>query len=136
MLPKNCLSVFDHLWGWRLKCEYPKKSEWLVFPWKISVQCIQCVKSVPIRNFLVSIFPRLGWISIRMRDNTDQKNSEYIHFLRIILYQNNIGSGYHYCFSSAYRLDLFIRVLNNDLIQDNKIGASPYKYTWHTHLHC
>ena len=50
-----------------------------------------CMKSVRIRSFLVHIFPHPDWIrgdtsyspySVRMRENTDQKNSEYGHFSR------------------------------------------------------
>ena len=38
---------------------------------------IHCVKSVRIRSYS-------GPYSVKMRENTDQKNSEYGHFLRSI----------------------------------------------------
>ena len=50
-----------------------------------------CVKSVPIQIFLGYIFPRrteygeiqsISPYSVRMRENTNQKNSEFGHFLR------------------------------------------------------
>ena len=45
------------------------------------------VKSVPIWSFFGPYFPALGMntespCSVRMRQNTDQKNSEYRHFSR------------------------------------------------------
>ena len=52
---------------------------------------LHCVKSVRIRNFLVRIFPhsdrirreiKCGIKSVRMRQNTDWKNSKYGHFSR------------------------------------------------------
>ena len=52
-----------------------------------------CVKSVQIRSFLWSVFSRIrteyekiqsiSLYSVRMLENTDQKNSEYGHFSRI-----------------------------------------------------
>ena len=40
--------------------------------------CIHCVKSFPVRIFLVRIFRHSDWMRTR---NTDQKNSEYENFL-------------------------------------------------------
>ena len=52
-----------------------------------NVQYFHCVKSVGIRSFSGHVFSRIqteyGEIflhSVRMRENTDQKNSEYQHF--------------------------------------------------------
>ena len=52
-------------------------------------------ENCPIRSFSAPYFPALGlntdsfyavtsisWYSVRIRENTDQENSEYIHFLR------------------------------------------------------
>ena len=47
-------------------------SMWEIQEWNFS---IHCVKSVRIRSFS-------GQYSIRMRENTDQRNSEYEHFSR------------------------------------------------------
>ena len=44
-----------------------------------------CLKSVRIRQFSGPYFPAFGLnteYSVRMRENTEQKNSEYGHFLR------------------------------------------------------
>ena len=41
------------------------------------LQGVHCVKSVPIRSYS-------GPYSVRMRGNTDQNNSEYWHFSRLI----------------------------------------------------
>ena len=47
-----------------------------------------CVKSVRIRSFAGPYFPVFGLnterYSVRMRENTDQKNSEYGHFSQIL----------------------------------------------------
>ena len=52
---------------------------------------IYCAKSVRIRSFLVRIFShldkygdilRISRYSVRIRENTDQRNSEYAHFSR------------------------------------------------------
>ena len=41
-----------------------------------------CVKSVRIRNYSGPHFPAFGLYSVCMRENADQNNSEYKHFLR------------------------------------------------------
>ena len=51
--------------------------------------CTICVKSVSIRSFPGPYFPAFGLnticpYSVRMLENTDQKNSEYGHFLRSV----------------------------------------------------
>ena len=51
------------------------------------IQDPHCVKYVPIRSYSGPYFPALGLNtdavnSVRMRENTDQNNSEYGHFLR------------------------------------------------------
>ena len=56
-------------------------------------------KKCPYSKFFWSVFFRV-WIeySVQMRENTDEKNSEYRQVLRSILYQNNIDLVYLYCF--------------------------------------
>ena len=41
-----------------------------------------CVKSVRIRSYSSPYFLRISPYSVRMRDNTDENNSEYGHFSR------------------------------------------------------
>ena len=41
-----------------------------------------CMKSVRIRNFSGSFLLRISPYSVRIRENTNQKNSEYGHFSR------------------------------------------------------
>ena len=48
-----------------------------------------CCKKCPYWEFFWSVFPAFGIntkYSVRMRENTDQKNSEYEHFLRIKMF--------------------------------------------------
>ena len=40
------------------------------------------VKSVHIRSYFGPHFPAFGLNTVRMRENTDQNNSEYGHFIR------------------------------------------------------
>ena len=69
-----------------------------------------CVRCVRIRSFLVCIFLHLDWIqySARMRENTDQKNSEYGHFSRSAVL-------FCYCFLSRHlqkAFQTFVYLLN------------------------
>ena len=47
-------------------------------------ECMRYIKSACIWSFLVRIFPDSDWMpySVWMRENADQKNSKYGHFLR------------------------------------------------------
>ena len=48
--------------------------------------CEHCVKSVRVRSYSGPYFPAFGLnaekYEVRMRENTNQNNSEYEHFLR------------------------------------------------------
>ena len=56
---------------------------------------LHCVKSVRIRNLFWSVFPhiqteygeilRISPYLVQMRENTDQKNSDYGHFSRSVI---------------------------------------------------
>ena len=59
---------------------------------------MHCVKSVRIRSFSGSYFPEIGLKtaqhSVQMRENTEQKNSEYRHFSRSDELRQNIFAKY------------------------------------------
>ena len=81
--------------------------------------------------FLVSIFPHSDWYSVRMRENTDQKNSEYIHFSRnsVILgfLKNNTRACYKN-FKNVY-LQLLFRQLKTLLKYLSPMHGRSY---WHS----
>ena len=54
---------------------------------------LHCVKSVRFRSFSGPYYPAFGLnsispYSVRMRENTDQKTSEYEHFLRSVIHMD------------------------------------------------
>ena len=56
---------------------------------------LHCVKSVRIRSYSALHFPRVGKLrispcSVQMREKADQNNSEYEHFLRKAMFQQNL----------------------------------------------
>ena len=63
----------------------------------ISCYC-HCVKSVQIRSFFWSVFSRIWTIispySVRMRENTDQKNSVFGHFSGSVCTSKYLFRGY------------------------------------------
>ena len=69
-------------WSWDiyyfLKKDFCEQNEFMsIIAWKVSVFGV----------FLVHIFFAFGLNTERMRENTEQKNSEYEHFTRCILYK-------------------------------------------------
>ena len=61
-----------------------------IFFFKVNNGNTHCVKIVRIRSFSGPYFPAFWLNTVQMRENTEQKNSEYRHFLRSD--QNNVGS--------------------------------------------
>ena len=91
------------------------------------------VKSVPIRSFFWSVFSRIrteyGEIrsispySVQMRENTDQKNSVFGHFSRIV---NNGRSSYVYKNLKTITCDLTEVIRSNNQKSCQRSKSSSY----------
>ena len=96
---------------------------------RTSSQHQDCVKSVPIQSYSGPYFPalvlRISPYSVRMLENTDQKNSEYGHFSRSAESQR-----FFYVFR-GYRKRLLVW---NGLIEINYFSIAIMKmlcFLWH-----
>ena len=86
----KCDQICEKLLAWMLSgLQMNNCNDSEVVVWRSSVKKVQCVKVPVFAVILVRIFPHSDWIrrdteySVQMRENVDQNNSEYGHFLRI-----------------------------------------------------
>ena len=74
---------------------------------------LHCVKSVRICRFFCLY-------SVKMRENTDQKNSEYGHFSRSVGSKNNQKSN-HQCAGASVMMSQILKFVNSTKTKSQKI---------------